>query len=151
MTLVERAASQPQTPAALKDLDGFRDRGIENIWIFMRPSPAAAPLCCSLLMEIKSGCNIDGSQGQGPQGDLVLTFSFLLFHSPAFTASAAPGERLVMTRECAESATATVPSQAVWVTEEEIRCSGQHTSPSHHLPDMSSVIIGACAHADSSS
>lgn len=99
-------------------------------------------------MEIKSGCEIDGSQEQGPQGHLVLTFSFLVFCSPGFTASAAPGERLVMTREYAESVIATVPSQALWVTEEEIRCSGQHTSP-HHLPDMSSVIIDACAHADS--
>lgn len=75
-------------------------------------------------MQIKSGCETDGSQEQGPQGDLglcrsaMLTFSFLIFHSPGFTASAAPGERLVMIRECAESAMATVPSQALWVMEE---------------------------------
>lgn len=66
----------------------------------------------------------DGSQEQGPQGDLgpcesaMLSFSFLLFHSPGFTASAVSGERLIVTRECAESAMATVPSQALWVTEE---------------------------------
>lgn len=110
---MERAAPWPQIPAVLKGLDGFRDRGIGN-GISMKLLPPAAPLCGSLLMEIKSGCEIDGS----PQGDLVLMFSFLLFHSPGFTACAAPGERLVMTRECAKPAMATVPSQALWVTEE---------------------------------
>lgn len=89
-------------------------------------------LGCSLLMQIKSGCEIDGSQEQGPQGDLGLcgsampTFSFLLLHSPGFTASAAPGERLVTIRECAESAMAAVPSRALRVTRKplsETRCS----------------------------
>lgn len=69
-------------------------------------------------MEIKSGWEVDGSQEQGPQGDLGpwplsishADFSFLLFHSPGFTASPVPGERLVMTRECSESAMAIVPS-----------------------------------------
>lgn len=161
--LVERVAPQLQTPAMVKGLDGFRDRGIENTWIFMKPLPPAVPLCHSLAVlcwwRSSQGGRLMAARSRalkvtldlGLCGSATLTFpscfSILLVLQPLlYLVRGWSWQGNVLSLPWPLSPPRLCGLQRRPLT--EIRCSSQHTSPSHHLPDTSSVGIDACARAD---